>query len=113
MLLYLRIQVYLDKFLEYCTRETTRMEWSDESRRLQCAKFIIDRYFTFVDVVVRICFSGSSDFILLSASLILRQMESTYLVAGKVTRNLEKRSTPLIPLLLRGKMDLFVIFRRF
>ncbi|CAD6196284.1 unnamed protein product [Caenorhabditis auriculariae] len=37
------LQVYLDKFLEYCTRETVRIEWSDEGRRLECAKFIIDK----------------------------------------------------------------------
>ncbi|CAI4222514.1 unnamed protein product [Auanema sp. JU1783] len=37
------LQVYLDKFLEYCTRESTRIEWNDDSRRLECAKFIIDR----------------------------------------------------------------------
>ncbi|VDM38745.1 unnamed protein product [Toxocara canis] len=50
------LQVYLDKFLEYCTRETVRLEWSDESRRLDCAKFIVDRvivlyiYETFPDI---------------------------------------------------------------
>ncbi|KHN77841.1 Ral GTPase-activating protein subunit alpha-1 [Toxocara canis] len=50
------VQVYLDKFLEYCTRETVRLEWSDESRRLDCAKFIVDRvivlyiYETFPDI---------------------------------------------------------------
>ncbi|CAJ0942562.1 unnamed protein product, partial [Mesorhabditis belari] len=37
------LQVYLDKFLEYCTRETTRIEWNDESHRLECAKFILDK----------------------------------------------------------------------
>ncbi|EJW79342.1 hypothetical protein WUBG_09748 [Wuchereria bancrofti] len=37
------LQVYLDKFLEYCTRETVRIEWSDENIRLECAKFILDR----------------------------------------------------------------------
>lgn len=33
----------MDKFLEYCTRETVRIEWNDEAKRLQCAKFILDR----------------------------------------------------------------------
>ncbi|VDN50120.1 unnamed protein product [Dracunculus medinensis] len=37
------LQVYMDKFLEYCTRETVRIEWNDEAKRLQCAKFILDR----------------------------------------------------------------------
>ncbi|EFO27774.2 rap/ran-GAP family protein [Loa loa] len=37
------LQVYLDKFLEYCTRETIRIEWNDENIRLECAKFILDR----------------------------------------------------------------------
>ncbi|VDN07033.1 unnamed protein product [Thelazia callipaeda] len=37
------LQVYLDKFLEYCTRETIRIEWDDENIRLECAKFILDR----------------------------------------------------------------------
>ncbi|VDK47411.1 unnamed protein product [Anisakis simplex] len=50
------LQMYLDKFLEYCTRETVRLEWSDESKRLDCAKFIVDRvivlyiYETFPDI---------------------------------------------------------------
>uniref|UniRef100_A0A914RSC6 Uncharacterized protein n=1 Tax=Parascaris equorum TaxID=6256 RepID=A0A914RSC6_PAREQ len=49
-------KVYLDKFLEYCTRETVRLEWGDESKRLDCAKFIVDRvivlyiYETFSDI---------------------------------------------------------------
>ncbi|KAL3997954.1 Rap/ran-GAP family protein [Acanthocheilonema viteae] len=37
------LQIYLDKFLEYCTRETIRIEWNDENMRLECAKFILDR----------------------------------------------------------------------
>ncbi|CAI5437697.1 unnamed protein product [Caenorhabditis angaria] len=37
------LQLYLDKFLEYCTRETGRIEWNDDSKRLECAKFLIDR----------------------------------------------------------------------
>ncbi|MCP9260056.1 Ral GTPase-activating protein subunit alpha-1 [Dirofilaria immitis] len=37
------LQIYLDKFLEYCTRETIRIEWNDENIRLECAKFILDR----------------------------------------------------------------------
>uniref|UniRef100_A0A9J2P0P2 Rap-GAP domain-containing protein n=2 Tax=Ascaris TaxID=6251 RepID=A0A9J2P0P2_ASCLU len=50
------LQVYLDKFLEYCTRETVRLEWGDENKRLDCAKFIVDRvivlyiYETFSDI---------------------------------------------------------------
>lgn len=49
-------KVYLDKFLEYCTRETVRLEWGDENKRLDCAKFIVDRvivlyiYETFSDI---------------------------------------------------------------
>ncbi|VDM66063.1 unnamed protein product [Strongylus vulgaris] len=38
-----KLQVYLDKFLGYCTHETSRIEWSDEKKRFQCASFIIDR----------------------------------------------------------------------
>ncbi|MFH4984052.1 hypothetical protein AB6A40_010761 [Gnathostoma spinigerum] len=37
------LQIYLDKFLEYCVRETVRIEWSDEGKQLDCAKFILDR----------------------------------------------------------------------
>ncbi|CAB3407059.1 unnamed protein product [Caenorhabditis bovis] len=37
------LQVYLDKFLEYCTRETARIEWNDEGKRLECANFIIEK----------------------------------------------------------------------
>ncbi|CAL2030121.1 unnamed protein product [Caenorhabditis brenneri] len=37
------LQVYLDKFLEYCTRETVRIEWNDEGKRQECANFIIDK----------------------------------------------------------------------
>ncbi|CAI2309070.1 unnamed protein product [Caenorhabditis sp. 36 PRJEB53466] len=37
------LQVYLDKFLEYCTRETVRIEWNDEGKRQDCANFIIDK----------------------------------------------------------------------
>lgn len=49
-------KVYLDKFLEYCTRGTVRIEWQDESQRLECAKFLVDRvivlyiYETFPDI---------------------------------------------------------------
>lgn len=35
--------MYLDKFLEYCTRETVRIEWVDENMHVECAKFILDR----------------------------------------------------------------------
>ncbi|GMT28662.1 hypothetical protein PFISCL1PPCAC_19959, partial [Pristionchus fissidentatus] len=37
------LQVYLDKLLEYCCRETIRIEWDDEQKRRQCAQFILDR----------------------------------------------------------------------
>lgn len=37
------LQVYLDKFLEYCTRETVRIEWNDEGKRQECANFIIEK----------------------------------------------------------------------
>ncbi|PAV75331.1 hypothetical protein WR25_08912 [Diploscapter pachys] len=37
------LQIYLDKFLEYCTRECSRIEWNDESKKLECAKFIISK----------------------------------------------------------------------
>ncbi|KAL6729909.1 hypothetical protein Aduo_000918 [Ancylostoma duodenale] len=48
------LQVYLDKFLEYCTRETSRIEWSDEKKRFQCASFIIDRV---INLYIAECFS--------------------------------------------------------
>uniref|UniRef100_A0A0N5A960 Rap-GAP domain-containing protein n=1 Tax=Syphacia muris TaxID=451379 RepID=A0A0N5A960_9BILA len=50
------LQVYLDKFLEYCTRGTVRIEWQNEAKRLECAKFLVDRvivlyiYETFPDI---------------------------------------------------------------
>uniref|UniRef100_A0A914DRJ0 Ral GTPase-activating protein subunit alpha/beta N-terminal domain-containing protein n=1 Tax=Acrobeloides nanus TaxID=290746 RepID=A0A914DRJ0_9BILA len=37
------LQIYLDKFLDYCNRETTKIEWDDENKRLDCAKFLLDR----------------------------------------------------------------------
>uniref|UniRef100_A0A1I7Y6R0 Rap-GAP domain-containing protein n=1 Tax=Steinernema glaseri TaxID=37863 RepID=A0A1I7Y6R0_9BILA len=37
------LQVYLDKFFDYCTRETMRIEWHDETRRFECARFLLDR----------------------------------------------------------------------
>lgn len=37
------LQVYLDKFLDYCHRETIKIEWNDESKQLDCAKFLLDR----------------------------------------------------------------------
>lgn len=36
----------MDKFLEYCCRETIKIEWADDARRIDCAKFIIDRVIT-------------------------------------------------------------------
>ncbi|ETN75512.1 hypothetical protein NECAME_12314 [Necator americanus] len=48
------LQVYLDKFLEYCTRETSRIEWNDEKKRFQCASFIIDRV---INLYIAECFS--------------------------------------------------------
>uniref|UniRef100_A0A7I4XYD0 Rap-GAP domain-containing protein n=1 Tax=Haemonchus contortus TaxID=6289 RepID=A0A7I4XYD0_HAECO len=47
------LQVYLDKFLEYCTRESVRIEWSDEKKRFQCASFIIDRV---INLYIAECF---------------------------------------------------------
>ncbi|WKX92732.1 hypothetical protein Q1695_010622 [Nippostrongylus brasiliensis] len=47
------LQVYLDKFLEYCTRESSRIEWSDEKKRFQCASFIIDRV---INLYIAECF---------------------------------------------------------
>ncbi|KAK6037082.1 hypothetical protein COOONC_25413, partial [Cooperia oncophora] len=44
---------YLDKFLEYCTRETVRVEWNDEKKRFQCASFIIDRV---INLYIAECF---------------------------------------------------------
>lgn len=40
-------QVYLDKFLEYITRETTRIEWNDPENKLACARFLLDRVLVF------------------------------------------------------------------
>ncbi|GMR53715.1 hypothetical protein PMAYCL1PPCAC_23910, partial [Pristionchus mayeri] len=40
------LQVYLDKLLEYCCRETMRIEWDDEEKRRECAHFIMDRLIT-------------------------------------------------------------------
>ncbi|TKR93308.1 hypothetical protein L596_007790 [Steinernema carpocapsae] len=37
------LQVYLDKFFDYCTRETMRIEWHDETRRVECVRFLLDR----------------------------------------------------------------------
>uniref|UniRef100_A0A915CX25 Ral GTPase-activating protein subunit alpha/beta N-terminal domain-containing protein n=1 Tax=Ditylenchus dipsaci TaxID=166011 RepID=A0A915CX25_9BILA len=37
------LQIYLDKFLEYCSRETMKIEWADDLRRVDCAKFLLDR----------------------------------------------------------------------
>ncbi|KHJ93695.1 WD domain, G-beta repeat protein [Oesophagostomum dentatum] len=49
-----KLQIYLDKFLEYCTRETSRIEWNEEKRRFQCATFIIDRV---INLYIGECFS--------------------------------------------------------
>ncbi|VDK57513.1 unnamed protein product [Cylicostephanus goldi] len=49
-----KLQVYLDKFLGYCTHETSRIEWSDEKKRFQCASFIIDRV---INLYIAECFS--------------------------------------------------------
>uniref|UniRef100_A0A183BHY0 Rap-GAP domain-containing protein n=1 Tax=Globodera pallida TaxID=36090 RepID=A0A183BHY0_GLOPA len=37
------LQIYLDKFLEYTTRETIKIDWADPSRRMECANFMLDR----------------------------------------------------------------------
>uniref|UniRef100_A0A8R1Z3W2 Rap-GAP domain-containing protein n=1 Tax=Pristionchus pacificus TaxID=54126 RepID=A0A8R1Z3W2_PRIPA len=37
------LQVYLDKLLEYCCRETMRIEWDNEDKRRECAEFILER----------------------------------------------------------------------
>lgn len=37
------IEVYLDKLLEYCCRETMRIEWDNEEKRRECAEFILER----------------------------------------------------------------------
>uniref|UniRef100_A0A7E4VIK5 Rap-GAP domain-containing protein n=1 Tax=Panagrellus redivivus TaxID=6233 RepID=A0A7E4VIK5_PANRE len=37
------LQVYLDKFLDYCHRETVKIEWNDPGKQLECAKFLLDR----------------------------------------------------------------------
>jgi hypothetical protein len=37
------LQKYLDKFLEYTTRETVKIQWTDAGQRLNCAKFLLDR----------------------------------------------------------------------
>uniref|UniRef100_A0A158P5X5 Target of rapamycin complex subunit lst8 n=1 Tax=Angiostrongylus cantonensis TaxID=6313 RepID=A0A158P5X5_ANGCA len=48
------LQVYLDKFLEYCIRETSRIEWSEEKKRFECAQFIIDRV---INLYIAECFT--------------------------------------------------------
>ncbi|VDM54598.1 unnamed protein product [Angiostrongylus costaricensis] len=48
------LQVYLDKFLEYCIRETSRIEWSEEKNRFECARFIIDRV---INLYIAECFT--------------------------------------------------------
>ncbi|KAL7071848.1 hypothetical protein ACQ4LE_008404 [Meloidogyne hapla] len=37
------LQIYLDKFLEYTIRETMRILWPNPIRRLECARFLLDR----------------------------------------------------------------------
>lgn len=29
--------------MDYCNREATKIEWDDENKRLECAKFLLDR----------------------------------------------------------------------
>ena len=36
-------QIYLDKFLEYTTRETVKICWSDSTKRTDCVRFLLDR----------------------------------------------------------------------
>ncbi|KAJ1372174.1 hypothetical protein KIN20_034259 [Parelaphostrongylus tenuis] len=48
------LQVYLDKFLEYCIRETSRIEWSEEKKRFECAQFIIDKV---INLYIAECFT--------------------------------------------------------
>lgn len=48
------LQVYLDKFLEYCIRETSRIEWSEENKRFECARFIIDKV---INLYIAECFT--------------------------------------------------------
>ncbi|KAL3074845.1 hypothetical protein niasHS_014290 [Heterodera schachtii] len=37
------LQIYLDKFLEYTTRETTKIDWADPARRADTVSFMLDR----------------------------------------------------------------------
>lgn len=37
------LQIYLDKFLEYVNRETTRIEWQDEQSRFQAVRFLTNK----------------------------------------------------------------------
>lgn len=41
------LQIYLDKFLEYTTRETIKICWSNPSQRLDCAKLLLERIIIF------------------------------------------------------------------
>uniref|UniRef100_A0A0K0G3E3 Probable Rho GTPase-activating protein CG5521 (inferred by orthology to a D. melanogaster protein) n=1 Tax=Strongyloides venezuelensis TaxID=75913 RepID=A0A0K0G3E3_STRVS len=38
-----QLQTWIDKFLEYICRETQKIEWGDQSKRFDCAKFLLDR----------------------------------------------------------------------
>lgn len=52
------MKIYLDKFLDYVTRETTRIAWSDEECRAAAVRHLLHRV---IDLYVRQVFDSAVD----------------------------------------------------
>ena len=69
--------MYLDKFLEYLWRDLNRVEWNDSNKRVECAKFLLQRIISFYICEVKIIAINSVNEILWNRFKVFPDLENS------------------------------------